>query len=195
MSVPRDGGEDATVTRRPTRFSSGVSAVAAAVAVLTCALAGTTALGFAGLGAAVLGLGLVRGRSRMLDVGALVLFFGVVIGGLETSGIAVEATVVGTIATVLAWDLGHGAVALGEQLGRDAPTIRLEAVQLLSSLFVGLVTGTLGYAVYAGSNGGQPAAAVVLLLLAAALLTIGLGSRDSKRSSRRGVRPGNRGRR
>lgn len=187
-----DSTDDAgpvTLTRKPTVFSSACALGAALVAVVMAALvpeAGVPAIGFGALGIAILGLGLARGQAGSLDVGALVLFFGLVAGGIESN--AVEPLVVGTIATVLAWDLGHSAVDLGSQLGREARTIRLELVQFVSSLLVGLVAGTIGYAVYVLGAGGQSAGAIVLLLLAAAFITIGLGTKRKNsvgRQSRR----------
>ncbi|WP_449289598.1 DUF7519 family protein [Natronobacterium lacisalsi] len=105
---------------------------------------------------------------------------------------AVEPTLVGAVATVLAWDRAQAAIDLGEQLGREARTLRLEAVGLASSLVVGLASATVGYAIYVVGSGGQPVSALVLLLLAAVLLTVGLGSKRKRGgkwgSSRRGPR-------
>lgn len=174
--------DDDPVTRRPT-VALGTAAVVAAIAVVLAIGPGSVdALAAGSLGAVVLAVGLVRVRRTAIDVGALVLFAAVVATGLEHH--AVEPTIVGTIATVMAWDLGHGAVDLGEQLGREARTLRLEAVHVVSSLLVGLVSGTVGYAVYVVGAGGQPVAAVVLSLLAAVLIVVGLGSRRTRRGGR-----------
>lgn len=166
------------VTRKPTRLSSVGAGVAAVVAVLASGAGSVAGLAFAAMGLVILAAGLVRGHRTAVDVGGVVLFFGVLAGGLEAT--AVGPTVVATVATVLAWDLGHGAIDLGEQLGREARTSRLEAVHALSSLLVGLLSGTVGYAVYVVGGGGQPVAAAVLLVLAAALITIGLGTRRTR---------------
>lgn len=176
-------GASVDITHKPTRVASIAAGVAALVGV--AASAGATAgLAFGAVGALVLGAALVLGHRTAADVGAVALFFGVVAGGLEAAPVA--ATVVGTIATVLAWDFAHTAIDVGEQLGREARTIRLEAVAIGSSLLVGLVTGTVGYAVYVAGAGSQPVAAVVLLLVAALLVTIGLGTDRDGSGSRRG---------
>ncbi|RKD94945.1 DUF7519 family protein [Halopiger aswanensis] len=178
-------GANIDITRKPTRVASVAAGLAALVGVF--AGAGSPAgLGFGAVGALVLAAALVLGHRTAADVGAVALFFGVVAGGLEATPVAV--TIVGTIATVLAWDFAHTAIDVGDQLGREARTIRLEAVAIVSSLLVGLVTGTIGYAVYVAGAGSQPVAAVVLLLVAGLLVTIGLGSDRDRSGSRRSGR-------
>ena len=176
------------LTRKPTLVSTAAALAAAVVAALTAGLGSTTGLAFGAAGTAVLALGLATGaRPRTaVDVGAVAIFFGVVVGGLEAA--VVGPTILGTIATVLAWDVAHTAIDVGEHLGREAPTRRLEAVAIASSLLVGLLAGTLGYAVYVVGAGGQPVAALVLLLLAAALIVVGLGTQRERSGSSRSRR-------
>ncbi|MFC4438358.1 MULTISPECIES: DUF7519 family protein [Natrialbaceae] len=169
------------ITRRPAVRSSVVAGLAGLVTVFAAGIGTPGGLAFAAFGFVILAAGLGRGHRRAVDAGGIVLFFGVVAGGIET--LAVEPTVVGTVATVVAWDVGHGAVDLGDQLGREAETSRLEAVQIVSSLLVGLLSGTAGYAVYVVGGEGQPIAAVVLLVVAAVLIVVGFGSRRSKGST------------
>lgn len=181
-----DGTTDGsvTLTRKPTLVSSLAAAVAAIVAVLVAGVGSPAGLAFGAVGAGALGVGLAVGNRTAIDVGGIVLFFGaVVVSGLEAT--VVGPTVVGTIATVLAWDIAHTAIDIGEQLGREARTRRLEAVAIVSSLLVGLIAGTIGYAVFVAGAGGQPAAVVVLLLLAAALIIVGLGARRQQSGTRR----------
>ncbi len=170
------------ITRRPAVRSSVAAGAVVLVAVLAAGSQSTSALGFGAVGGLVFAGGLAIGRHRAVDAGALALFFGVVAGGLEVP--TVEATIVATVATVVAWDLAHGAIALGDQLGREADTRRLEGIRAVSSLLVGLLSGTAGYATYVLGGGGQPVAAVVLLLIAAVLIVVGFGGRRA-RSNRR----------
>ncbi|THE63385.1 hypothetical protein D8Y22_18785 [Salinadaptatus halalkaliphilus] len=165
------------LTHRPSVASSVVAVAAAGFGALLAGLGSVNGLAIGAVGGAVLGVGLIRGHRTAVDIGALAVFAGVVIGGLGST--AVEPTVLGTIATVLAWDLAHGGIGLGEQLGRESPTRRLEAVLFVSSLSVGLVSGLLGYAVSLVGAGALPVDAVVLLVTAAALLTVALGARRS----------------
>ena len=178
--MTEDGGDGEFgegVTRRPPVLLSIVAAVAVSVGVLSTTVGPSSAITFGVVGAIIFTIGLVRSHQSALDAGALVVFAGIVGGGLEQT--AVEPTVIGTIAVVVAWDLGHSAVALGDQLGREAQTHRLEAVHVVSSLLIGLFAGTVGYAVYV-AGGNQPVAAAVLLLLAAILLVVGLGRRRDR---------------
>lgn len=172
-----------TLTHNPTLLSSGVAIAAVVVATAAAGLGSMTGLGFAAVGALALGIGLAIGGRNLVDGGAVVVFFGIVASGLEATVVA--PTVLGTIAVVLAWDLAHAAIDIGEQLGRETPTRRLETVAIVSSVLVGLVSGALGYAVFLAGAGGQPVAMVVLLLLAAALITIGLGKRRADSRSGR----------
>ncbi|WP_394740432.1 DUF7519 family protein [Natronococcus roseus] len=174
------------ITRRPAVRSSVAAGAVVLVAVLAAGSQSASALGFGAVGGLVFAVGLVTGRHRAVDVGALALFLGVVAGGLEAT--AVEATIVATVATVVAWDLAHGAIALGDQLGHEAETRRLEAIRAVSSLLVGLLSGTAGYAVYVFGGSGQPVAAVVLLLVAAVLIVVGFGGGRAGSSRRRRTR-------
>lgn len=171
-------------THRPTVVSSVAAVLAAAVAVLLVGLVDATGVAIGVAGVVVLTVALVDGRRDAVDLGALLVFAGVLYGGLAVPA-AVESTLLGTVSIVLAWDRAHAAIDLGQQLGREPPTRRLEAVGFASSLLVGLGAATLGYAVYVVGVGGQPVAALVLLLLTAVFVTIGLGTR--RRRSRRTV--------
>lgn len=170
-------------TRRPTAVNASIAGGCALLVVAVCAVASVSAVAVAAGGGLVLVLGLVRGVDEAVDVGCLGLFGGVLAGAL--AGGSVELTLVGTVATVVAWDLGRSALDLGEQLGREADTARLEAVHAGSSALVGLVTVTAGYGLYALAADGQPVWAVALLLAAAALVTVGLRVRSRGRTGSR----------
>ncbi|ELZ02358.1 DUF7519 family protein [Natrialba asiatica] len=175
-----------TLTRKPTLFSSGCALAAALVTTAMAALASgitTPGVGVTALGVAVLAAGLYWAHPRTIDIGALVLLVGLIVAGARSP--AVEPLVVGTVTTVLAWDLGHSGLTLGTQLGRDTRTIRLELVQLGSSLLVGLLSGTIGYAVYTAGTGNLPASAIVLLLVAVTLIIVSLGTKRSRSPDRK----------
>ncbi|AFZ73704.1 DUF7519 family protein [Natronobacterium gregoryi] len=177
-----DAGVD--LTRKPTLASSAAAVGTGAVAALVAGFVSTMALAIGATGIVVLAVALAIGNRDAVDAGAFVVFAGVLIAGVQGGVAAVEPTLVGTIAAVLAWDRAHAAVDLGEQLGRETPTLRLEAVGFASSLLVGLLSGTVGYAVYVFGTGSQPVPALVLLLLAALFITIGLGSGKRERNWR-----------
>ena len=172
-------------THRPTVVSAALAATAALVAVVVGTAVSSTAVAIGVAGTLVFAAGASRGSRIAVDLGCLAIFLGVVAGGIQ--GGSVERTLLAAVATVFAWDLGGNAIDLGEQLGREADTRRLEAVHAGSSLLVGLSAATLGYAIYVFAADGQPASAVSLLLVATLLVTLGLGA------SRRGrIGPQNR---
>ena len=163
-----------TVTQRPTVVSGGVATAAAVVALVVGASGSGDGLAIGLLGTALVAVGIGLASRTAVDLGCLVLFFGVVAAGIQ--GAPVERTLIGTVATVFAWDLAQGSIELGDQLGREADTRRLEVVHAGSSLLVGLSSVLLGYGVYVFAADGQPASAVALSLVAALLVTIGLGA-------------------
>ncbi|WP_049927009.1 DUF7519 family protein [Halopiger goleimassiliensis] len=179
-----DALEGVELTHRPTVASSAGAVVAVLFAAAVAATGSIGGGALAATGGVILAGGLVRGHRSAVDLGGFVAFGGVVVAGLESG--YVEPTLVGTVGTVVAWDVGHGAIDLGEQLGQESPTLRLEAVLACSSLLVGLLAATIGYALYVFGPATGPVGALVLFLAAAALLTIGLGmGRERGRSRRR----------
>ncbi|GAB3027600.1 DUF7519 family protein [Natronobiforma cellulositropha] len=173
------------LTRRPTRRSSAVALGSALLVTTLSVLASTDALALALLGTVLVALALARTSHALLDVAGLTLFLAVVLIGYRNG--SVELTLLATVAVVVAWDLGHSALDLGETFGWESTTARLETVHAVSSALIGLVTVTFAYTLYLFAAGGQPVAAVALLLVAATLVTIGLGAggRSSRRRSRR----------
>ncbi|RQG95988.1 DUF7519 family protein [Natrarchaeobius chitinivorans] len=173
--------ERAEVDRRPTVVASSVATVA--VGLCTVIVSTATAAGGAVtlLGGLLLAGGLLSRRARwrrlLVDIGSLTAFAGVVLSGLE--GAAVEPTLVATVSLVVAWDLAGSAIDLGEQLGRDADTRRLEGVHAVSSALVGLIAMAVGYGTFTLARGGQPISALVLLLLAGTVATMALGVKRS----------------
>lgn len=153
------------------------------VGVLLSIGAGVVALGMIGVygvltatagsvGLLVLTVGVLRGSRRAITVGAFALFVGVLLAGLE--GAPPLWILVGAVGTVLAWDIGENAVGIGEQLGGDAETVRLEAVHAATSLGVGAVTVVASYGIYTVAGGGQPLSTLVFLLIAVVALTLAL---------------------
>lgn len=174
-----DTDAESEVTRRPTTVASGVAAAGALGALVAGGHASATGLAVGLVGALLLAIGLGGGYRAGIDLGCSGLFGCVVLGGL--AGAAVEATLLGTVAAVVSWDLAQSALDLGEQLGREARTRRLEAAHAVSSVLVGLSAAVAGYAVYGFAADGQPLAALVLLLVAGVLVTVGLGTRRRRR--------------
>lgn len=161
------------VRRAPARLSRWGS-----VSVALLALAASGFYSWLGLvagtaGLAVLVVGLVRGEHGAVTGGAFGLFLGAITAGVQ--GAPVLAVLLSVTCSVVAWDSGGNAISIGEQLGRDADTRRIEAVHMTASGGVGVVTAGTGYGLYLAGTGGHPVAALVFLLVAAVLLVEALG--------------------
>lgn len=160
------------IDRSPARLSRWISFVAALVALVSSGLYSWPALATGTLGLGLLGVGLARGSTTGVTVGAFGLFVGAILAGAQ--GAPVVPALIGVTFAVLAWDLGGSAISIGDQLGRDADTVRLEAVHMTGSTAVGAVTAGVGFGLYQAGNGGQPVAALVFLVIAAVLLVAAL---------------------
>ena len=159
------------IDRRPTRLSSVLALGAAA---LTTAASAYSPFAFACclLGGLVLVAGVVGGDQRAVTTAGGLLVVGVLVGGVV--GAPVAPTLVGVAGALLAVDLGSTAVTVGDQLGREAPTARLELVHATGSVLVGtgLVTG--GLVVHEAAAEGQPVTGVFGLVVAVVLLFVAL---------------------
>jgi len=126
------------------------------------------ALGLCVVGFAGLAVGLLRGSRSVVSGGASGLLLGTAAGSVN--GAPVLLTLIGLVATVLAWDVGQRAIDIGQQLGRDAETKTLELFGLVRSVAVGVGTGVTGYLIYLVGAGGQSLSAVFFVLLAVLVL-------------------------
>lgn len=160
------------ITRAPTRISASLATTLATVSLLAVATTGSSPLALAAAGLPLLGLGAFRGFPRAVTFGATLLVAGVLYGGVVGAG--PEALLVGVVAAVVAWDVGHYGITLGEQLGREARTSRVETVHLAGSLGVGAITAAVGYGAFVSAAGGLPLAALVFLLIGGVFLVYGL---------------------
>lgn len=156
------------ISRSPVRLSSAVALCFATTVVLVLALDSILAATVGALGVLLAALGLVRGSRRLLGVAVAALVVGLLAAGM--AGASPESSVLAMAATVLVWDVGENAINVGEQLGREADTRRLQLAHVGGgTAFVASVAGVAA-AIYAVATGGQPAAAIVLLLVGAILL-------------------------
>lgn len=160
------------ITRKPARLTGAGALVLGVLVAVTVSVYSSLALGLAGLGVVLLAGGLVTASRGLVTVGALGLFAGTVAAGAE--GAPVALALFGVVGAVLAYDFAATAIDIGAQLGREADTRRLEAVQLGTTALVGTAVAVVSYLVYTLGSGGQPISAVVGLLLAVVLLLVAL---------------------
>lgn len=156
------------IDRSPALASAAVSLSAALVGSLALVLAAPRVAAVGAVGVVLLVAALLAGSRRVVGWAGGLLFVGALAGGL--SGAGSEALLVCAVGAAVAWDAGDFAVEVGRQLGRDAPTRRLELVHAGFSLLVGTLAAGVGYGVYAAATGGQPLAALVFLLFGAVVL-------------------------
>lgn len=122
-------------THRPTRASGAIGLLAAVCVLVVSLQVGFPVLLTVSVGMLAFGAGVVRGSRGWLAVGGMGLFAGMLLAGLiETSPVF---PLVGTAATLIAWDVGEHAIGVGEQLGREADTRRQELAHAGLSVCVG----------------------------------------------------------
>lgn len=169
--------------RRDRSRAAGDALVAVALAVVVGALAFVwidtrdllvTAQAAPGmLGVAVLALGVIpargRGSRRLVKVGSGLLLLSVFATAVVVKP-PLQTLLVGTVATVLAWDLGENAVGLGAQLGRRAETYQVELAHGIGSAAVGAAAVVAGKAVAGVGTPGFPLGVFALLLIGLVLL-------------------------
>jgi len=164
------------VDRSPARLSSSLATVAAGVAVTTSAplSAFGLPLGVGGFAVFVVAL-FVNGSRALLWLGTVGIFAGALVTG-ATAAAPSGLLLTSVAAMVVAWDVGQNAIGVGEQLGRNAPTWRVELVHAAASTAVAALVAGVAYAVFLAGTGGQPVLALLLLLGAGLLLTWALRS-------------------
>lgn len=151
---------------RPTVVGSALSLLVGVVAVGATLAGGTAAVvGVTGLG--MLALGLRRGDTRVLTLGAAVLFGGVLLAGIF--GAPPEPTLLAAAATVVAWDVGEHAVGLGAQVGRHAETGRAELVHAAGSALVASTAAATAFLAFQ-TLASQSLLALILLALGGLLI-------------------------
>jgi hypothetical protein len=156
----------ASVDRSPARTSARLAVALAAVTALWLPTTGGRALGL--FGAVLVAIGALRGRRRRVTAGAVVLVAGVAAAGL--AGAPTLALVGATLCSLLAWDAGRYGITVGEQLGREASTTRLELAHVTATAAVGTAAALLGTASYLVVGPTTDGVAVVVLLVGVALV-------------------------
>ncbi|QLH76773.1 hypothetical protein HZS55_05395 [Halosimplex rubrum] len=156
----------ASVDRSPARTSARLAVALAAVATLWLPTIGGRAFGL--VGTALVAVGALRGRRRRVTAGAVALVAGVASAGL--AGAPPLALVGATLCALLAWDTGRYGITVGEQLGREASTTRLELAHVAATAAVGTAAALLGTASYLVVDTTTDGVAVVVLLVGVALV-------------------------
>lgn len=167
---PGDEPEAVEVVQAPSRFVKAVAIGAAVVGVGLTAPFALLALPFAVAGLALVAGSLVVVYSRgWLSVGVGLILLGAIISG-GYGAVPAELMLVGVAAALLALDVGQFGIGVGEQLGRQAPTRRLEITHTTATVIVLTVASAFVYIAYLTAGGGRAASAVALSVIGAIVL-------------------------
>jgi hypothetical protein len=153
----------------PARASIGIALAASLAGTLTLAVS-TVSLAVGLVGSVLVALGLVRGWRAAVTLGGAGLLCGVVLAGLV--GAPASVVVFATAATVVAWDVATFGIAVGEELGREADTRRLELVHAGASVVTAAIPAGIGVAFFRTAGGGTPLVPITLLWGAMILVVV-----------------------
>lgn len=156
------------VTHSPARASAIMATAAAVLAVLA---SGTSLLSMvvAAFGLIGVAAGLFAVDSeRAMAIGTGILFLGVVLSGVL--GNTTPMLVFGSLATILAFDLGENAFSVGNQLSAETDTTRGELVHAAASVAAGILIVGLAYGVYLAGIQGLSYGSLAFLLFGGLLL-------------------------
>lgn len=159
------------VEHAPPRLSQVVSVAAALVAVALTAPFAILAAPFGIGGLVMVAVSLFSRYSRgWLTAGVgMILFGSLITGGYGT--LPAELLLIAVGAALVAWDTGQNGIVLGEQLGRQALSQRIQLVHLAATSIVVGVASAFAYVVFLLGAGGQPASAVAVAVIGIVLLT------------------------
>lgn len=153
-----------------------VFALVAALVASATGLYSWVALGLGALGFVCFAAGSLTDRGWLVTAGAAGLFGCVIVAGTQDAPPLV--VLVGTAATVLAWDSTQTALALDEQLGRTTSAGAIPLVHVGATALVGALAVGTGYGIYQVTRGDEAAGAFLFLLVAAVVLASALGGED-----------------
>lgn len=158
------------IDRSPSRTGIAFATVAMLGSLAALTVSGVpSGLGIGAIGGVALLGAAYAGSRKLLDIAAAVMFFGIVFAGI--GGGKPVSLLVSLVGLVVAWDLSEYAISIGEQLGRDAPTRRVELVHAAETSLVGAGGAAIGYGVFRVAGGNQPASSLAILLLGGILIT------------------------
>lgn len=159
-----DEPEPVTIENEPPRLTQLLSVGGILLGVLLTVPFAFLAIPFGLAGFALFAASLFRVYSRgWLTFGTGLVLTGVLITGAY-GAVQAELMLVAVGATVLAWDLGQQGISIGEQLGRNTKSNRLQLVHSAISAFVIGFISFVAYFVYLFMGDGRPAPAVALIV-------------------------------
>lgn len=161
-----------TVDDSPAALSSVLGAGIGLLGAVTAGLYAPLALAASAVGFVSLAAGLLVGRPTLISLGAVGILVGAMLAGWVGASPAV--VVFAVAAAILSWDLARFAVGLGEQLGSEATTVRLELVHAVASIGVGVGAILLGAVAFAVAGGSASSTGLAVLVAAVILGVVAL---------------------
>lgn len=178
-----DGNGTAAIDRSASRTSKAITVALAAVVPVLLEPWNGTLLGVAG--AVLVAGGVVAESRRTISLGAVGLLGGVAASTSGGLGVPLPNLLTGTLLAFVAWDTGRYGLRVGEQLGREASTTRIEVAHALSSVTVGVAGLGLGYGTFRLVDGTGSVAALLAALFGLAVVTAVVFGIDWRAASRR----------
>lgn len=161
MSTAADGSGSG-VTHRPAIASQGLTILSALVAITLLDSPTNVATTVAVLGATLVVVGVFRANLETVDHAVAVQLGAVVLGALE--GLPPGTLVAATVSILVGWDVARYGVLIGEQLGAEVETTRLELAHAAYVLGIGIGAGVVVLATYRIAAGTGSSLAVALLV-------------------------------
>lgn len=162
--------ETVRVDHSTPRLSALLATVAAFVGVALSAPFNVLAAPF-GVGGLVIVAGslFLRDSRGYLSLGVGLALLGTIITGAY-GALPPALMLVAVSALLIAWDVGQHGLSIGQQLGRDTRTSRLELVHAGVTTLAIAVVDIVAFAVFQFAGGGRPASAVTLVVIGAIVL-------------------------
>jgi len=169
-SPATDEPEPVDVEHAPPRLTQFVAAGGAVLGAALTAPFVLLALPFGLAGAAIATTSAFLTHSRgWLTLGTGLVLVGAIITG--TYGAVPPSLMLVSIgAAVLGWDVGQYGIVVGEQLGRQTRSRRIQVIHAATSAVVIGVISAVAYLVYLFAGSGRPAQAVALVVLGVIVL-------------------------
>ena len=160
------------IEHRPTAISWAIGLIAIVMATIVLAageLIGGLLAGFAGL---IFLIAVGRSDRSVFNIGIAVLVLALIAAAITPT--PPTSVLVATILAVIAWDQFETAFTLGEQIGVNQPTARLEIFNAGTTALVGAIGGGIIYIGFLLIPTGWPLTAIIVMLIAALFVLLAI---------------------
>ncbi len=163
---------DEDIDRRPTLIGVVASTFAAFAIGVMFAQYALVVVAPVTIGLVAIIIGGFRGMRTLAFFGITMLVISMIMAGLYNY--PVSTLLAAGVLTVVAWDMLQNGFSIGQQVGREIDTTRVELLHGGTTLLSGTVVAALIYGIYVLSPPGWPLQALILAMLAALFLVIAI---------------------